>query len=217
MASRLPFDADGIRYEICGASDIPDLVRTLAESFPRRDPLATAVGLTSDEFAVFLSAVTGSTAEAGLTIVARDTSSGAMAGALLVEDAATPAPVDPGAMSPKFGPIFELLGQLDDDRLPQPGQTLHVFLLGVPEPYGGRGIAHHLVQACLANAAERGYRSAIVEASGRVSQHVFGKLGFVGRALASYGDYHRDGVAVFAAVASHGGTLAMVRSLARDA
>jgi hypothetical protein len=47
-----------------------------------------------------------------------------------------------------------------------------------------------------------------------VSQHIFGKLGFVTRAQVSYADYRRAGVAVFAWIAEHGGPMAMVRHLA---
>jgi len=49
----------------------------------------------------------------GPTIIARDASTGAMAGGLLTEDATSPPPKGIDQLSEKFDPIFDLLGQLD--------------------------------------------------------------------------------------------------------
>ncbi|HKZ91126.1 MAG TPA: GNAT family N-acetyltransferase, partial [Candidatus Limnocylindrales bacterium] len=65
------------------------------------------------------------------------------------------------------------------------------------ERFERRGIGQHLVRACQANGARLGYRLAVVEATNRVSQHIFEKLGFVSRAQTLYADYRRDGIAAF--------------------
>jgi ribosomal protein S18 acetylase RimI-like enzyme len=153
----------------------------------------------------------------GLTVVARDLASGVLAGALLNEDAAPPPSDEPVTLSDKYDPIFDLLGQLDD-QLPhplvtEPGAVFHLFLLGVDGRYAGRGIAQRLVQASLMHAPGRGHRSAIAEATNRTSQHILQKAGFSTRATASYSDYRRDGVAVFASISERGGPAAMVRDL----
>lgn len=189
----------------------------LGETFSRSDPPAVAVGLTPSEFQAFVALVAAPETTRGLTIVARDPGSGVLAGAMLTEDAASPLPDGMAALSEKFDPIFDLFGLLDaqimEPHISKPGAALHLFLLGVDARFGGRGIAQRLVQEALANGAAKGYRTAIVEATNRTSQHIFGKLGFTTRAQTSYADYRRDDVAVFAAITEHGGPMSMIRDL----
>ena len=216
-AQDLPFEIDGIRYSVCKPSEVPDVIEVLARSFSRRDPPAIVLGLTEDDFKRFLAFVTANTSKDGLTIVARDVLSGEMAGAVSTEDAGAPVQLDLDTLSPRFAPVYDLFGELEaaiEDADPlEPGTTLHVFMLGVDEQFGGRGIAQRLVEACLANGASLGYRSAVTEATNRTSQHIFSKLGFVVRAEASYGEYRRDGVATFASISEHGGLKSMIRSI----
>lgn len=218
MPTELPRDISGIRYSVCDGSDVPEMGRLVAATFTRHDPPAVAVGLTPDEFEAFVRAVSRSAGTDRLTIIARDIASGAMAGALLVEDAATPTPEGMDLLSEKFEPIFDLFGRLDDqvheERPIASGEVLHLFLLGVDERFARRGIALDLVRACLANGAEMGFRRAVTEATNRVSQHIFGKLGFVSRAECSYADYRHNGIPVFASIAGQGGPKAMIRDTA---
>jgi len=205
----------GIEYSVCGPEDTPDMVRLLAESFTQHDPPAVAVGLTSDEFGAFVELWSPAAGVDGLTIVARDVATGQLAGALLTDDAASPPPQGLDSVSEKFDPIFDLLGQIDAEyrngRTIDEGQYLHLFLLGVAEEFTRRMIGQHLVAACLASGALKGYTSAVTEATNPVSQHIFGKLGFEKRAERSYGEYRLDGTPVFASIAEHGGPMTMDR------
>jgi ribosomal protein S18 acetylase RimI-like enzyme len=213
----LPFEGSGIRYSICRPDEVAVMVRVLAETFARHDPPAVALGLTPAEFETFLTIVSATAGDDKLTVVARDVATGAMAGAVLNEDAGRPAVVEAGAISERFGPIFDLFdeieGQIEDAGPIEPGTTLHVFMLGVDERFAGRGIAQQLVEASLANAAILGYQTATTEATNLVSQHIFAKLGFVTRAQASYGRYRRDGHATFSSIAHQGGVMSMIREL----
>jgi ribosomal protein S18 acetylase RimI-like enzyme len=213
----LPFEISGIRYAICRPDEVAEMVRVLAATFARHDPPALAVGLTPEDFETFLTTASATAGDDGLTVVARDVASGSMAGALLNEDAGRAAELDLDAISPRFGPIFDLFGEIEGrigDAGPiEPGTTLHLFMLGVDERFAGRGIAQRLVEASLANGAALVYRTAVTEATNLVSQHIFAKLGFVTRAQASYGDYRRDGSATFASIADQGGIMSMVREL----
>jgi hypothetical protein len=74
-------------------------------------------------------------------------------------------------------------------------------------------IGQHLVSACLANGAIKGYTSAVTEATNLVSQHIFGRLGFTKRAERSYGEYRLDGAPVFASISEHGGPMTMDRTI----
>jgi ribosomal protein S18 acetylase RimI-like enzyme len=151
-----------------------------------------------------------------LTIIARDTSTNEMAGALLTEDITSP-PVNIEHVSEKFDPVFGLLGKLDANYRPEkdfrPGEYLHLFLLGVSDSYTRRGIGQRLVETCLNNGAAKGYRFAMTEATNRVSQHIFRKLGFVERAHVSYEEYLHEGAPVFASIAEHGGPITMDRPI----
>ncbi len=115
------------------------MARLVAESFTRRDPPAVAVGLTAAEFEAFVRLWSPAAGGEGLTIVAREVASGRLAGALLTEDATSPFPQGLDSVSDKFDPIFDLLGQIDAEyrreRAIEPGQTLHLFLLGVSEQF----------------------------------------------------------------------------------
>lgn len=212
-----PSAPSGIRLSICQEDDVPEMARLLAETFTQRDPPAVAVALTADEFEAFVRVVAASPRSQQLTIIAQDTASGAMAGALLAEDPVSPAREGMERLSPKFDAIFGLFDQLDE-RTGATGSTppeasLHLFLLGVSSEYMGRGIAQQLVTACLARGSEMGYRWAITEATNTVSQHIFEKLGFATRAVASYAEYRHDGIAMFASIAAQGGPKAMIREI----
>ena len=188
---------DGIQYGVCEMSDLDEMVGLLADVFTERDPPAVAVGLTPAEFDRLVRLFGPRAATDGLTVVARAAGTGEMVGALFTEDSTAPMPMGTETLSPKFEPIFDILGELDAEyrhgREVRPGERLHLFLLGVARSFGGRGIAQRLVTECLSNAARHRYRIAVTEATNPVSQHVFRKLGFVERARRSYADHRFKG------------------------
>lgn len=205
---------------VCRPSDVPELCRMLALTFVTNDPPAVAVGLTAAEFEVFVRLVAAPETTRQLTVVARDLASGALAGAMLTEDAASAAPDGMAELSPKFDPIFGLFGMLDaqlpEQPAPPPGEVLHLFLLGVDDRYAGRGLAQRLVRETLDRGVAAAYRTAIVEATNRTSQHIFTKAGFAARARTSYAAYRHNGIPVFASVADHGGPWSMRLDLRTD-
>ncbi len=189
------------------------MVRLLGHVFAGYDPPAVAVGLTPAEFEQFVQLWCRKAAQERLTILARSEQTGELVGALLTEDAASPMPDGLDGISPKFLPIFDILGGLDaayrNQFSPRPGEALHLFLLGVDRRFGGQGIAQRLVQRCLANGMERGFQSAVTEATNRRSQHIFRKLGFTERVRASYVEHVFEGAAHFSAIAGEGGPILM--------
>jgi len=204
-------------FEACRASDVPEMCRMLAETFARNDPPAVAVGLTPAEFEAFVRLVSTSELTRELTIVARDQASGSLAGAMLTEDAASQLPEGMDELSQKFDPIFDLFSLLDaqlaEPPVTEPGDVLHLFLLGVDDRFAGQGVGQGLVLEALNNGIARGYRAAVVEATNLRSQHIFSKLGFTTRAQTSYAAYRREGVPVFASITEHGGPVSMIRAL----
>jgi len=206
-----------IEYGVYVPSDAEAMVQLLGEVFSRHDPPAVAVALTAPEFEEFVRLLCPKAAIDALTIVARLAGTGELVGALLTEDSASAMPDGIDRLSAKFNPIFDILGQLDMEyrsgRTVRPGESLHLFLLGVSDRVAGRGVAQQLVVACLEHGNRRGYRLAVTEATNKVSQHIFRKQGFVERAKRSYAAHRFDGQHVFASIAEHGGPILMDKSL----
>jgi ribosomal protein S18 acetylase RimI-like enzyme len=207
----------GIEYGLFAGSDSSEMVRLLGETFAKRDPPAVAVGLTAGEFERFVGLLCGNAETQGLTIIARSAETGEMAGVLLAEDSSSALPAGIESLSDKFDPIFDILGQLESAYRSSPvitaGESAHLFLLGVSERWGGRGIGSQLVAQCNANATRKGYRLAVTEATNLTSQHIFRKAGFVERVRGSYQEHRFNGRAFFGAIAEHGGPILMDRLL----
>lgn len=209
-----------VLYSVMSIADAADMARVMGEVFARRDPPAYAVGITPEEFEFFVELLAPKAAREGLTIVARAAAGenpGELLGAMITEDAAGEMPEGLERLSPKFDPIMDILGQLDAEykatHSPQPGEAVHLFLLGVVEKAAGRGIAQQLVARALEHAAQRGYKLAITEATNKTSQHIFRKLGFVERVRRSYAEHRFRGTAHFTAIAEHGGPMLMDKAL----
>ena len=220
MNNKPPQVISGIEYTVCRPEDTGEMAHLLSESFTRHDPPAVAVDLTPEEFEAFVSLWSPAAGAEGLTIVARDVATRRLAGALLTDDFASPSPQGLDAISEKFDPILDLLGQIDaeyrTERTIAPGQFLHLFLLGVAEQFARHKIGQHLVSVCLANGADRGYTTAVTEATNPVSQHIFRQLEFQTRAARSYRDYRLGGSPIFASISEHGGPMSMDRTIAID-
>ena len=206
-----------VDYTVVKPSDAEEMVHLLARVFSESEPPAVAMGLALRDLEQFLQLLVPRAIEDGLTILARSRDTGKLAGALLTDDFASPPAVDPGQISPKFLPIFSMLENLDEQfrqgRTVSAGEYLHLFMLAVDEQFAGRGIGQGLVEACLDNGFRKGYRKALTEATGRVSQHVFRKQGFVDRCSVSYRDFRYEGKAVFASIEGHEKAILMDKSL----
>jgi ribosomal protein S18 acetylase RimI-like enzyme len=170
------------------------------------------------EFEAFVRLFCPRAAVEGLTVVARDARTGELVGALLAEDGASALPDGISDVSPKFQPIFDILGALDTEyrgsKVVRPGERLHLFLLGVAESVAGQGVGQRLVSTCLELGGRRGYRLAVSEATNKVSQHIFRKVGFAERVRRSYASHRFDGQPVFSSIAEHGGPVLMDKALA---
>lgn len=210
-------DGPSIEYGLPEASEAQSMSQLLGEIFSRRDPPAYAVGLTADEFEVFARLLCPKAIADGLTIVARRSDSRKLVGVMLTEDCATQMPEGMDRLSSKFDPILDLLGQLGteywDDRPARAGDALHLFLLGVASEMAGRGVAQRLVTECLEHGRRKSYRLAVTEATNKVSQHLFRKLGFVERVRRSYESHRYDGKSFFGSIADEGGPALMDRPL----
>jgi ribosomal protein S18 acetylase RimI-like enzyme len=206
-----------VELSVCGPDDVDELVDLLALAFTEHDPPAVAVGLSRHEFAQLVDLYRDRAGTEGLTVIARDPASGDIVGTLLAEDAAAAFPAGVERLSPKFDPIFDILTELESEyrrgQVVLPGDALHLFLLGVHPAFARQQIAQRLVGAAMAGGARRGYRLAVTEATNKVSQHVFRKLGFVDRVRRSYAGYRFAGRPVFSSIAEHEGPVLLDKEL----
>lgn len=204
----------------CGvlkSSDTGAIVRLIAKGFSAAEPPAVAMGLSMPELETFVGLLCPKAVEDGLTIVARDQETGEFAGAMLTDDFAVPSGIKPSAFSQKFLPILAMLDTLDEQyrqgRVIRVGEYLHLFMLAVDARYAGCGIAKQLVSACLENGRAKGYKCAVTEATGTISQRVFRQLGFREQVRAAYQEYRYEGRAVFASIREHEAAILMDRTI----
>ena len=204
-------------YSLATTADTDEIVDLLARVFSESEPPAVAMGLTFVDMKQFLGVVAPEIVSASLTVIARERDSGELAGVLLTDDFAQPPRLDHAQLSSRFAPIFSMLEELDEqfrmERTVLPGECMHLFMLGVDGRFAGCGIAKAMVAACLENGMQKGYRTAITEATGKVSQQVFRKNGFVERFTVSYRDFRYEGKPVFSDIREHDGAMLMEKSL----
>lgn len=207
------FEAHGVEYGVMERGDASEMAHLLAEEFSLYEPMGLAVGLSYDELHRIVSLYCPKAVEEQITIVARDTGTGKMVGAMLTDDFAGGAPPGVEHVIDAFPPIATLLDDLDErykhGRTIERGEYLHLFMLAVCHRNTGRHIGHHLVQATLENGRRRGYRAAVTEATGSVSQHIFRNTGFEDRIVAPYKEFQFDGRRVFGDIEGHVGTILM--------
>jgi ribosomal protein S18 acetylase RimI-like enzyme len=196
-----------VEYDVARPFDAEEIVRLLAAVFSKSEPPAMAMGLSLQEMEIFLQLFVPRAIVEGLTLIARSGDTGKLAGAVLTDDFASPPALDLNQISTKFLPIFSMLETLDEqfrsERTISVGEFLHLYMLGVDGRFAGRGIGQGLVSARLDNGIRRGYRTAVTEATGKVSHHLFRKQGFVDRFSVSYRDFLYEDKLVFAAIQGH--------------
>ncbi len=207
-----------VNYAVAKPSDSQDIVRLLASVFSASEPPAVAMALSYRDMEQFLQLVVPRILLYELTVVSRNKDTGQLTGILLTDDFASPPAVDLSQISSKFLPILSMLETLDAQfrkgRTVSPGEYVHLFMLGVDGQSAGRGIGKGLVKACLDIGLRKGYRMALTEATGRVSQHIFRTSGFADRFSVSYQDFVYENKVVFASIREHERAILMDRSLA---
>lgn len=201
-------EIDGIRYQLYRAADLCETAAVQAAAFTSgTEPVMRALQVTLDQFSHFIHLLGPAIEQDGLSIVARDVSSGAMVGSSITLDMATQNP--PAVLQLEWlQPALALLNDLDDlylqkyfgGRHPLPDETLHFCWGAVVPQFQRRGIDQTMVDIALELGVAKNYRTAIVEASSLASQHVFRKRGFTERAEIPYRSYVYHGLRPFESV-----------------
>jgi ribosomal protein S18 acetylase RimI-like enzyme len=190
----------------------------VAEAFSRYEPMTVAQGIPVTEFVDFIKLLGPKAQQEELTVLARDQETGQVIGAMIADDFASAPAEGMERLGEAFVPIFALLGELDEQYKHGtslfPGRYLHLFMIAVNHQHSGRRVAQNLVRACLENGLRKGYHTAVTEATGVISQHIFRKFGFVDRRETPYNTFEYRGRRVFAPIEGHTGTILMDKTLA---
>ena len=208
---------ENIRIAVATPIDSDEIIHLLARVFSESEPPAVAMGLTQGEMEQFLSFIVPAIIPHGLTVRARSIETRKLVGVALTEDFSSAPTLELHKISAKLLPILSMLETLDEqfrrDSTVSMEECLHLFMLAVDSQFAGRGNGHQLVQACVDNGFRKGYRAALTEATGKVSQHIFRKNGFAERFSISYSDFFYQGKAVFASIKEHEKAILMEKPL----
>lgn len=195
-----------ITLEILGPQHVDGATACIAGTFAAGEPMSQHLGITQDEFTQFARLFIEKTANEGLSVVAVDENQ-QVVGATIAEDYATEPPVGLETISEKFTPIFALLESLGKPYVASQGVTsgthYHIFMCGVYQKYANRRLAQKLNQFAQDVARERKFKTAVCEATGRISQFVCtNQLEFDYVDEINYQNFLLSGEAVFANITS---------------
>jgi GNAT superfamily N-acetyltransferase len=214
---KLLYEVKGVRYELFDMHALDEMAVMVADAFTRYEPMAITQNFSLEELVEFIKLRGPKAAQEELTVLARDQETGQVVGALLTDDFASAPPEGIEHFSGKFGPIWALLDALDTQykqgKSLRVGDSLHLLMIAVTHQHTGKKVAQTLVRACLENGIRKGYQTAVTEATGVISQHIFRKCGFVDRFAIPYKAFMYQGRRVFESIEEHTGTILMDKVL----
>jgi hypothetical protein len=212
------YKAEGVQYELFDISELDEMAMMAGEAFARYEPVTSALGIPSEDFAEFVRLLGPQAVQNELTVVARDQEANQIIGAMITDDFAGEPAEEIRRLGDNFEPVWAILDELDtlykQGRILPKGEYLHFFLLAVDHRQTGKNVARNLVLTCLENGVGKGYKTGIVEATGIVSQHIFRQFGFVDCFEVPYKTFTFQGKRVFDSIEGHHGVILMDKALA---
>lgn len=210
-------ETDGLTYAILDAKDLTQVADTVARGFTDgSEPTALALGLAPEDFKPLVEALLPKVLREGLSIVARDTQTGEIAGVQLNEEMGFDLPVELTRFE-WTAPVFALAGEMYDQYFQggfqKPHESVHIFIIEVSRLYRGKGVGQKLLDLSLKHARARGFRRAVVEATGIISQHIMRKAGFTNRVEILYATFEYEGKRPFENTGHHPSIILMDKDL----
>ena len=171
------FRGNGISYEVMTDQDLHEVIRCLMNTFLTREPMTRELRISSQTFEFFTELYCEKAVSDGLSLVAKEVHGKTLVGCLISEDFTSEPPPGFDAVHSEFDPILALLATLDnnyrDSHSCERYDLLHEFMMGVYPEYKGRNIGYNLVKATHMLGQTKGFRGAIAEATGPVTQRIF--------------------------------------------
>jgi ribosomal protein S18 acetylase RimI-like enzyme len=208
---------DDLRYTILEKSDIEEVVQLVASVFTDgSEPLTRELGVGPAEFDPFIRSLYPKFYREGLSVVASDARTTELVGVQLNDDMGTEQPALDGRYE-WAAPVMALLGALDHryfgEKAVKPNQYAHLFFVAVSPHYRGKRIAPQLLELSLELASRLGYKKALAEATGLISQEILRKAGFLPRVRIRYGDFEHKGNRPFHGIQDLSSVLLMDRDV----
>lgn len=155
--------------------DYQGAVDCVLDTFTNGEPMVNTLKITNDEFKYFAEIYINKAIKDQLSVVAKDGNK--VIGAVVSEDLLTEPPTGIEKVSENMIPIFEILTKLDEyyieQKKPEKGQVLHMFMGSVYKKYAGNNIVSKLVKLTENIAREKHFKQIVVEATGDISRHIF--------------------------------------------
>jgi len=214
----IPVERGSFTYAMLEARDLTQVADLVARcATDGSEPASLALGLTPEDFKPFVDALLPKFLSEGLSIVARDTQSGEIAGVQLNDEMGFDLLPDELAQlewtAPMYALATEMYGRYFQGGLPEPKSSVHLFIIAVSGLYREKGVGKQLLDLSLEQARARGYRRAVVEASGLISQHILRKAGFINRVEIPYATFEYEGKRPFENTGDHPSMILMDRDL----
>jgi len=210
-------ESDDLAYAILDAKDLTQVADTVARGFTDgSEPTALALGLAPEDFKPLVEALLPKFLRDGLSIVARDRRTGEIAGVILNGEMELDFPVEMTRFqwtAPVFALAGEMYGRYFQGGLPEPHESVHIFIIGVSSLYRGKGVGEKLLDLSLEHARSRAFRRAVVEATGLISQHIMRKAGFTNRVEIPYATFEYEGKRPFKNTGEHPSIILMDKDL----
>ena len=177
-----------------GPEDVEEVIQCVLATFLEGEPMCAALGLTEKDFKLFTRLFTEKAAREGLSVIARHPMTNELMGCIISDDMASEPPTGLENIPERTLPIVYLLEELDAKFLernpPAPGQYFHMFICGVYKKFSGLQLTPALTKASEKLAAGKGFKTALIEATGPISQHILiNKMGYVQEAALAYKEF----------------------------
>ena len=168
---------NGIVYEVFKDQDVGAAIHCLTTTFLHGEPMTRNLGISPRTFQALAEVVCTKAALEGMSVLAKDSDTGAIVGCLMSEDFGRDPGDPPERVPADFAPFLALLSNLDENfkkiHSSSGHEVLHEFMIGVYPEYQGRKIGYHLVEANNQLGRMKGFQGAIAEVGGPISQRIF--------------------------------------------
>lgn len=174
------------------------------EVFTRDEPMTRTHAIDPEYFRHFARIYARLCGEWGMSSIARDGTTGDLAGFLFCSDLAVnlaDAGPDISVLLEQFPESVAIIDALEQGcpeiSSPRPGTILHVFQIGVSPEHRCRGIARDLIGCSIRTAKEHGFSKIAADCTSAVSRHAFASLGFREAGYIPYDSFIVNGRAFF--------------------
>ena len=213
------FNKNEISYSLLDEKNIEEIIALLTEHFVKTEYLIKGCNFTYEEFEPFCRIYCEASIVNKLSIIALDDATGELVGYSINEDPNTSDSVSPDFLldvSDKYHILFSVLNDLNTKFLNvemTPGNSLHLYLLGVNPEFQGKGIGKTLVHVTEMVARDRGFNYILVEATSPGTKPICEKLGYESLGNIPYKDYEYKGAKIFSEITDYDGPYLKIKHL----